>query len=109
MTGYAEIIEFYRLTEQLKMVNLSLGPPKHHNFRTHMAVVPIKPHPLYADDAEIYAGTMEEIRCWTDGVLAARQYDHMVFGRKHNSNRAKKEQQIMDRRLFSRVVEGRAK
>lgn len=57
--------------------------------------------PLYSLDAELFCGTLEEVENWITGVLWARDYDRMLFGKSHDAKRERKEQDVRHRKLIN--------
>jgi hypothetical protein len=73
-------------------------------------VVAVKPKdvdslPIYARDAELFCGTITELGHWLRGIRWAREYDDMLFGKKHQGNRVRKKQDVRNRRLVSILKE----
>ena len=50
--------------------------------------------PVYARDAELFQGSLQELECWLSGVTWAREYDRMLFGKGHKVKRERKEQDL---------------
>ena len=71
--------------------------------RDIVAVKPKDSDGLFARDAEFYSGTIEMLEEWLRGVEWARGYDALVFGKKHNDNRARKEQDYRNSELLVKL------
>lgn len=56
--------------------------------------------PVYARDAELFQGSLQELECWLSGVTWAREYDRMLFGKGHKAKRERKEQDFRNERLI---------
>jgi hypothetical protein len=55
--------------------------------------------PIYSRDAELFVGTLEALEYWIQGIEWARQYDTMLFGRRHSGNRERREQNYRNEQL----------
>lgn len=60
--------------------------------------------PVYSTTTTLFTGTLEELEMWIYGVKWAREYDQMLFGRKHNERRERKEQDIRNRKLADMIA-----
>lgn len=85
MSGYQSVLELRRLEADLDSLGLMLCNPKHGNWGsdTFSDRAGVKPKdaeslPVYARDAELFTGTLEQIRTWMIGVRWARDYDLML-------------------------------
>lgn len=73
-------------------------------------LVAIKPKdqdslPIYARDAELFLGTLQELRKWFQGVEWARTYDRMLKV-SDDTKRKRKEQDVRNRQLMELVKTG---
>lgn len=105
MSGYNTVLTIRRLEEKLDKLGFMLCYSKY-GYKNEWDVVGIKPKdddslPIYSRDAELFAGTIEELERWVQGVEWARNYDKMLFGKKHDTNREKKEQAIRNEQLVA--------
>ena len=99
MAGYHFIRDFRDLEEEINRLGFMFSYPKHGNSYNgdYRDMVAIKPKdqdslPIYSRDAELFVGSIEELKFWVKGVKWSRDYDRMLFGKKHEANRERKEQ-----------------
>jgi hypothetical protein len=97
MSGYQAVLELRRLEIDLDQMGLMLCSPKHGNwsndsFGDRAGVKPkdAEALPVYNRDAELFTGTLEQIKVWLVGVRWARDYDQMLR-LSDDKKRAKKE------------------
>jgi hypothetical protein len=97
MSGYQAVLELRRLEADLDRLGLMLCNPKHGNWSsdTFSDRAGVKPKdaeslPIYARDAELFTGSLEQIKVWLIGVTWARDYDQMLR-LSDDKKRAKKE------------------
>lgn len=97
MAGYHAVLELRRLEADLDRLGLMLANPKHgswsgddYNDRAGVKPKNSEALPIYARDAELFTGTLEQIKVWLIGVQWARQYDNMLK-LSDDKKRAKKE------------------
>ena len=82
MSGYQTIIRFRTLEEKVDKLGFMFSYPKH-RYNSDIDYVALKPKddnalPIYARDAELFTGTLEELQVWLTGVEWARNYDSML-------------------------------
>ena len=108
MAGYQSVLALRRLEEEVDKLGFMLCDPKTgwggDDFNN---LVGIKPKdndalPLYSRDAEIFRGTLEELREWVKGVQWARQYDEMLK-LSDDKKRVKKEDEERGRQLIAKL------
>jgi len=105
MAGFNAVLELRRLEEDLDRLGLVLCVPKHGNWSNDLGDrAGVKPKdadalPVYTRDAEIFTGTLEQIRVWLIGVHWARDYDNMLKLSDENK-RAKKEDDYRHREML---------
>jgi hypothetical protein len=84
MAGYQAVLELRRLEQAVDQLGFMLCSPKTgwggDDFNN---LVGIKPKdddalPIYARDAELFRGTLEQLQVWVKGVHWAREYDRML-------------------------------
>lgn len=85
MSGYQAVLELRRLETDLDRLGLMLCNPKHGSwsndqFGDRAGVKPkdAEALPIYCRDAELFTGTLEQIKVWLVGVRWARDYDQML-------------------------------
>lgn len=103
MAGYSLVQKIRRLEQNLDQLGLIMCNGSHY-YRDYGDVVAVRPKdadslPVYSRDAELFVGTIEALEHWIQGIEWARNYDRMLFGRRHNDNRARKEQQYRNEEL----------
>lgn len=106
MSGYQAVLELRRLEADLDAMGLMLCNPKHGNWSsdTFSDRAGVKPKdstslPIYSRDAELFTGTLEQIRTWMIGVKWARDYD-MMLRLSDEKKRAKKEDDYRAKRML---------
>jgi len=82
MSGYNTILRIRKIEDQVDKLGFMLSYPKH-RYNSEIDYIALKPkddhgHPIYARDAEIFTGTLEELQVWLNGVDWARDYDRML-------------------------------
>jgi hypothetical protein len=97
MSGYSAVQELRGLEADLDKLGLMLCAPKHGNWSgdNYDDRAGVKPKdadslPIYTRDAELFTGSLVQIRTWLIGVQWARQYDSMLR-LTDDKKRAKKE------------------
>lgn len=97
MAGYHAVQELRRLEADLDRLGLMLCNPKHGGWSgdDYSDRAGVKPKdadalPVYTRDAELFTGTLEQIRVWLIGVRWARDYD-MMLRLSDDKKRTKKE------------------
>lgn len=83
MTGYNTISKIRRIEEECSNLGMRLAYPKHGwNNRDRGEVLAVMPKndalPIYARDAELFIGTLEELSEWLLGVKWMHNYYHML-------------------------------
>ena len=108
MSGYQSILALRRLEEDLDRLGCMMSNPRHGSaydpeYRDMVAIKPKDEHslPIYARDAELFVGTIEQLKEWLRGVAWAREYDRMLFGKRHAANRERREQDERNRQLMA--------
>ena len=85
MAGYQAVISLRRLEADVDKLGLMLCASKHGNWggNEYDDRVSVKPKdadslPIYTRDAELFTGSLEQLRVWLQGVQWAREYDMML-------------------------------
>lgn len=83
MAGYNAIMSLRRLEEEVNNLGFMFSQPKNGWGNDISDRVALKPKdadalPIYSRDAEIFCGTLEDLRVWLRGVQWAREYDTML-------------------------------
>jgi hypothetical protein len=106
MAGYQSVVALRRLEAEVDKLGFMLCDPKSgwggDDFNNLVGIRPKDSDalPFYARDAEIFRGTLEELRVWVKGVQWAREYDRMI-GISDDKKRAKKEEHERGRQLIA--------
>ncbi len=105
MSGYQTVLEVKRLEEDLDKMGLMMCYPRN-GWGSDRGVdyVAVKPKdeeslPIYARDAELFCGTLRDLRSWMIGVEWARGYD-MMLRLSDEKKRTAKEQNVRNERLI---------
>jgi hypothetical protein len=111
MSGYNLLTKIRRLEAICDKMGFMLCHSKHGYHREFGDVIAIKPKdqdslPIYSRDAELFVGTFDQLEIWLQGLIWARDYDRMVFGSKHESNRERKEQDVRNKKLVKILTDG---
>jgi hypothetical protein len=115
MSGYQSVLELRRLEADLDGLGLMLCNPKHGNWSsdTFSDRAGVKPKdaealPVYARDAELFTGTLEQIRTWMIGVRWARDYD-LMLRLSDEKRRTKKEDDYRHRDMLQNLSKDHTK
>jgi len=109
MSGYKTILMLRHLEQEVDQLGFVLEAPKSSgwgdsDFDDRVSIIPKDENalPIYSRDAEIFIGTLEQLRIWLQGVRWARQYDSML-GLSDDKKRAKKEEHERGRQLIVKL------
>ena len=115
MSGYNSVLELRRLEADLDRLGLMLCSPKHGSWSgdDYSDRAGVKPKdaealPIYARDAELFTGSLEQIRVWLIGVKWAREYD-MMLRLSDEKKRAKKEDQYRHASMLRELARDHSK
>ena len=104
MSGYSLVRQVHDLEKQLHDLGMRWGSSMFDSrspFGDRVAVYARDDElPLYARDAELFTGTIDEVSSWLAGVGWARRYDHML-GVSDTKRRQKREQDVRNDQLIS--------
>lgn len=85
MSGYNAVQSLRRLEADVNALGFMLCAPKHggwgsDDFNDRVAIKPKDADslPIYTRDAELFVGTLEQLKVWLTGVRWAREYDMML-------------------------------
>jgi hypothetical protein len=109
-TGYDTVQLYERVLEKLNELGLAIGKPLYGDNSKQISVVPIQDTvkdsvPVYNREAHLFTGSLEDVENWIDGVEWARQYDMLLFGKKHNDNRKREEQNVRNKKLSKKLTQ----
>jgi len=108
MAGYQAVLALRRLEEEVDKLGFMLCDPKTgwggDDFNNLVGIRPKDADalPIYARDAELFRGTLEELRVWVKGVHWARDYDRMLKI-SDDKKREKKEDEERGRQLIVKL------
>lgn len=113
MSGYQTIQRIRRLEDQVDKLGFRMGNSKHGNFRQEFGdIVALFPKedclPVYARDAELFTGTLEELEVWIRGVEWARGYD-MLLRATDDKKRVKQEDKVRHSILLRKIKDATIK
>ncbi len=110
MSGYQSVLSLRRLEADLDSLGLMLCNPKHGGWNgdEYSDRAGVKPKdenalPIYNRDAELFTGTLEQIRIWLIGVRWARDYD-MMLRLSDEKKRTKKEDEYRHREMLRKLA-----
>lgn len=111
MSGYHTILWIRRIEERVDKLGFRMGNSKHGNYRQEFGdTVTLFPKedsmPIYARDAELFSGSLEQLEYWLNGLEWSRQYDDSLIGKNIKKLRARKEQDYRNRKLLKTIKEG---
>ena len=113
MSGWNIIQEVRRIEEQVAKLGFKFGSPKHAGhwsdpgYQDMVSLVPgDECLPVYSRDAEIFTGTLAQVRTWLQGVEWSRNYDelHKIS---NDNKRMAAEQKQRNRQLMQTLKEGK--
>lgn len=109
MAGYDLVLKVKRLEETLHKMGMRWGYDKHNGswggseFGDRIAVFPRDEElPIYARDAMLFSGTIEQLQVWIVGIEWARGYD-MINKVSDEKKRTRKEQDRRNENLMRRI------
>lgn len=104
MNGYQGILRLRRLEEAVDKLGFMITAPKHGSWSDENDQVGLKPKdsesvPIYARDAEVFCGTLDQLNVWINGAMWARNYD-MMLKVSDEKKRERKEQDVRNKHLM---------
>jgi hypothetical protein len=109
MSGYKTILILRHLEKEVDQLGFVLEAPRSSGWGTsdfddRVSIIPKDENalPIYTRDAEIFTGTLENLRIWLQGVQWAREYDRMLKV-SDDKTRAKKEEHERGRQLIAKL------
>lgn len=104
MNGYQGILRLRRLEEAVDKLGFMITAPKHGSWSDNLDQVGLKPKdaesvPIYARDAEVFCGTLDQLNVWINGAMWARNYD-MMLRLSDEKKRERKEQDVRNKQLM---------
>lgn len=110
MAGYRHILEIDDLKAKCDALGFRMGYSKHGSYRTEYGdIVALFPKdqdalPIFSRDAQLFTGTIEELKVWIMGIEWARNYDRMTIGKTTDTKRARKEQDWRNKKLVDIIT-----
>lgn len=106
MSGYNFVLRLRRFEQEIDKLNMRMGHPKHGGVR-EVDMISLMPKddeslPIYARDAELFIGTIEQAEEWVKGIQWARQYDNLLR-LSDDKKRTRKEQDERNRQLLRKL------
>lgn len=106
MSGYNEVTLVRRLEKECAEFGLALSHPRNYSgeYGVYIAVKPKdeEAFPVYDRDAELFAGTLEDLSTWLRGIEWSRQYD-MMIGLSTCEERKRKEQDVRNKQVVQLI------
>jgi len=105
MTGYRHIVQLEQLKAKCDELGFRMGYSQHGYYNKEYGdIVALFPKdqdalPVYNRDAQLFTGTIEELKVWISGIEWARNYDRMTIGKAIDARRARKEQDWRNQNL----------
>ena len=105
MSGYNTILRVRDLEAAADRLGFRIGLPKHGNYRQEFGDIAVlypkdDSLPIYSRDAELFAGTLEEIEVWLTGWEKSHVYYRMLIGKNFEKQVARKEQDYLNQDLI---------
>lgn len=113
MSGWNTIQEVRRIEEQVTKLGFKFGNPKHAGHWAdpgYQDMVSLMPGeeclPVYNRDADIFTGTLAQVRTWLQGVEWSRNYDAM-HKLSNDDKRMAAEQKERNHQLMNSIKESK--
>ncbi len=113
MSGWHSIQEVRKIEEQVTKLGFKFGKPRHAGgmmdpgYQDMVSLMPGEEClPIYNREAEIFTGTLAQVRTWLQGVDWARNYDAM-HKISTDDKRMAAEQKERNRQLMRTLKEGK--
>ena len=108
MSGYNTVRMVHLLEKECDELGFKIASPNHGYYNNEYGdLVSVMPKdstslPIYCRDAELFVGTLEDLRIWLSGIEWARSYD-MLLRLSDDKKRKRKEQDELNRQLVKRL------
>ena len=105
MSGYKLVLRLRKFEEEIAALGFRMGYSKYsYSDVDQIALFPKDDDclPIYARDAEIFIGTIEQCELWMRGIKWAREYARLL-GIKEESQRLRKEDLYRQDQLFRKL------
>lgn len=105
MAGYRHIVQLEELKAKCDELGFRMGYSQHGYYNKEYGdIVALFPKdqdalPVYSRDAQLFTGTIEELKVWIAGIEWARNYDRMTISKSIDARRARKEQDRRNQNL----------
>lgn len=108
MSGYSTVALVHRLEREVAELGFEMRNPAGTwgaEYENRVVLCPRSENQtIYADSAEVYRGSLEQLDSWLSGIRYAREYDAMLFGKNHNANRSKRVDRIVQDRKNKQLM-----
>ena len=113
MSGWNTIKLIRQLEQEVDKLGFKFAGPKHGNWQEEYNSVSLVPAddsalPIYTRDAELFKGSIEDLRVWLQGVRWAREYD-MMLRLGDDKKRSKAEEKERARQALQKLKEEQKK
>jgi hypothetical protein len=109
MAGYNTIRQIKRLEKECDDLGFEIQAPNYRYMDNALDVVSVGAKadalPLYARDAELFVGNLDELDIWLNGVRWMRSY-HTMLGLVNDEKIARKEQDVRNQQIVKTLTEG---
>lgn len=107
MTGYNTVLKVRKFEDRIAKLGMRMGHARYaYSNNEHGSIIALTPlgdsYPIYARDAELFTGTIEEANEWLDGLEWAKNYFRML-GLINDKKIAAKEDLERQRQLIEKL------
>lgn len=107
MTGYNTVLKIRKFEDRIANLGMQMAHPKY-NYDDYGTMIALKPldnsYPVFARDAELFIGTIEEAEQWLNGIEWSTRYFEML-GLVNGKKIAAKEDLERQRQLIHKLRE----
>jgi hypothetical protein len=105
--GYEQIAQMRRAEKQAEELGFMFAYPKHGWGGDSNNFLALRPKdadslPIYARDAQMFTGTLDDVENFMAGIKWARDYDHMLRV-SDSKKRERKEQDVRNKKLIDKL------
>jgi hypothetical protein len=109
MAGYNAILKIRRLEKECDDLGFILRAPKYQYQLADRDVIAVGAKadalPLYARDAELFVGNLDELDIWLNGVRWMHSY-YTMLGLVNDEKIARKEQDVRNQQIVNTLTKG---
>jgi len=104
MSGFYLVQKIRKLEYECDKLGLVMCSSRYGTVNGKIDCVAVRPKdrdslPIFARDAEMFVGTLDQLEYWIEGVRWARNYDRMLMGNNIDTKRERKEQDYRNKQL----------